>query len=273
MTRRPAPLVIAITAAVTLGLLTGCGSGSGSGTVLQSVSRQLGDVHSAKLDLTLAAHTAGQGDARDVGFTVAGPFSLPPDGGLPTADLTYTQLRGSAAPQIVRVVSTGSAVYAGQGGKLKRLPQSQADLLKQPAATNGLGRLHVDRWVTGAKRSDGPDDGSEKTDQVTGRFDLGAFLSDLNALVGSGSDDPLGVSKLTPEQLKQLNATVTSSSATVVSGRRDHVLRSLQGRADLGKANGNVGPALAGLLPLTLSIRLKLTDVGKPVTVSAPAGS
>jgi hypothetical protein len=121
----------------------------------------------------------------------------------------------------------------------------------------------VDRWVKGAKVSDGGA-GAQK---VGGRLDVVAAANDLLALSGGR--------RINGEEAKQLERSVESSSVELVTGKKDHILRRLVIRLKLGfdKAPEQIRARLQGIGGAAFTLELGLSGANKPVKVTPPTGA
>jgi hypothetical protein len=238
--------------------LTGVGCGGGGETassVVSQTAEQLGHVRSATLHMRMSIAPARGGDGLAVGLD--GPFALPRRSELPTARVVYTRQAGQSTARGT-LISTPSAAFVRTGGATMRLPDETARTLRAGTASSPLGTLHVDEWIDHARLS-GAHAGTRR---VTGRFDILAVLRDLRAAGAS-------VPRLSGAEARHLAEAVRSSSVRLVTGRKDHLLRSLDAEAVL-----DVPTALrrrVGGLALRIRFRLSLDRVNRPVRVRAPA--
>ena len=124
----------ALLAALALGA-AGCGGESGGGgsatDALAETAENLGAIESGDLSLRLVVAS----DGTDVGFELDGPFALAEDGGLPVAEIEYTQLAG-AEEETATFISTGEKAFVeteGAGLRAPRRPGARGSA-RRPAA-------------------------------------------------------------------------------------------------------------------------------------------
>lgn len=249
---------------------------------LEAVDEELRDVESGTIDFTFAGRAGGGaspegGDAGGegpVGFRLAGPFSFAGDGDLPVAELTYTRLLGATTEESTFISTGGAAFVKTAEGTFELPPEALRGLQleKDPSSeSDGLGRLQLRKWFAGeAKRTTDGD-----SDVFTGTIDPTEMFADLASLsrqLGAGEADELA--ELTKTDRARLESMVESSKLTVVAGKKDHILRTMEADVVLGAAlDDRARQALGRLAGAGLEIRLTLTDANQPVAVEAPAGA
>jgi hypothetical protein len=244
-------------------VLAGCGDDARD--VVGETARNLGDIRSGRLEMALRVGGSGpQASGGDLGFELSGPFALPARGGLPRADVDYTQLAGTRQATVT-LVSTGDAAFVEVGGKAYELPPDQAESLR--IGTEGLGsggagrQIRVGTWVRDPKLSDGGDVGGAETDLVSGRLDVTAAATDLVRLSRALGPDGAEELRALEQGGDKLEQAVESSSFDLWTGKDDRLLRRLRIAVRLGVGGGP-----------SASVRFELgvADPNEPVRVEAP---
>lgn len=243
--------------------VAGCGSTPGAADTVAATQGGLASIHSGRLGMRLTMATPSSGE---VGFALAGPFSIGDRG--TQARIDDTRLAG---PQqaTVTVTSTGGRVWVTSGGTTTPVTGDVAAPFGPGTGGAGLDALHLDRWVTDPTQSDGPSIDGAPTRRVDGHLAAAATLGDLVGLIQASSGRtaaPLAASA------SQLTAAVRASSFSLVTGRDDHLLRSLDVSLVLaGTGTPQLGAAFGDVSSLTLRLHLEIHDVNGPVSISAPA--
>jgi hypothetical protein len=248
-------------------LAAGCGPRGADGP-LAAAGEKLADIRSGVMTLRLVA-TARSG--ADTGFEVSGPFSLPEDDSLPTADLTLEQL-GVKSAEPVRFISTGRSAYVETGGTAYELPPENTESLRGDPEAGQEGpfdQLELDSWVIDPKTSEGETVDGVETETISGRLDVLAAANDLFGLAQDlGGTTVPGIEG---EEAERLRAAVESASLEVVIGRDDELLRRLRIDVDLSaSAPERLEPALGDLLGVKFSLLLAIEDPNEPVRVEPP---
>jgi hypothetical protein len=207
--------------------LSGCGSdGSDSAKeVLSETAGNLGDVVSGDLLFRVAA-ASGESE---VGFELDGPFDLGDEGGLPVAEIEYTQIAGDEQATAT-FISTGEEAFVRVDDQTYRLPEDQVDEFGGGGGGAGLGELRIDGWLENPKLSDGGEVGGAHTDKIVADLDPVATANDLLALVAALQGDE--AVRLEGRSAEQLENAVESSHIEVFTGKDDRILRRLVIEAD-----------------------------------------
>jgi hypothetical protein len=216
-------------------------------------------VRSATLHMRAAIGPERGGD--ELAMRLDGPFALARARTLPTMRIVYARSAGAATTAATLVSTPDRAWVLAPDGRAVALPEASLRILRGKGGGGGrtLGSLHVDRWVRDAKLADG----AGGTQRITGRLDVEALLRDLRA---AGARIP----ELDGPNASRLNAALRSSTVTVVTGRDDRMLRSLDAGAVL-----DVPPALRARVrgaAVRISFHLGLERVNRPVRVRPPSG-
>jgi hypothetical protein len=253
---------IALLAALAV-IAVGCGQDHAH-QVLSATAKNLGQIRSGNLTLRLVV-SPREGTRGRIGFQLRGPFALR-RGALPLARVAYTQIAGSHEATAT-FISTGTKAYAEVNGKVYELPPAAAESVRRAAAGTGgsraLGGLDISSWVKHPRMSTEGD-----LDHVTADLDVvNAANGLLGLLRGLGRPAPV----IRGDEAKRLRGAVRSSSFDVWSGRRDHLLRRLVLKADLGL---DVPPSLRRVLGRVVAARilfeLAVAHPNQPVSVKPP---
>jgi hypothetical protein len=243
-------------------LLAGCGKSS----ELEQTQANMAKQKSGTIDLRLAA-SAGSGDTLSgpAGFRLTGPFSFEGKHDLAVFNLTYTQLLG-AKSKVTKVSSTGSAAFVDAGAKTYRVAQRDLGPLRlADNPSGGFDDLGIAGWVQNPKTTKG-----SSTDRITGVVNAPDLLSDLARVAGPlGGDDQLAA--LNGDPAKRLQKLVKSSSIEIVTGAKDHQLRSLHAVIDFGtRAPNELRHTLGKYAQARIDVRLSMQRLSAPLRVAAP---
>src|SRR5947208_2439195 len=203
-------------------LLAGCGSsGQNASQVLSATSANLGKIRSGELDMELLFTAKGGGRT---GFDLAGPFALHA-GGLPDAQLDYTQIAGDkTATQTF--IATGDKAYVQIRGETFELPQKTADQIRSTVgASNGLGAIDLSNWVMDPTLGDGGQVGGADTDKVHAKLNVPAAVSGLLAVASQVNG--ASAQALSGTSAEQVQRAVSSATIDVWTGKDDRLLRKL----------------------------------------------
>ena len=253
MTRRPGRL---LAAALALGVLAaaGCGGSDSPNDVLSQTAKNLGQIHSGVLSMRMGIASGAKGR---VAFGLEGPFELPKGGGMPRAQVAYTQIAGRQSATVT-VISTGRRAFVSVGGQTRELPASQARRLRVGGGAAGR-QLKIGSWVHDPKLSAGPKLDGAATQRIKGKLDVRATTKDLQQVAGAlgPSGSSLGAS---PGQLERA---VKSSSFELITGKDDKLLRELRIAIAL---------KLQGTKLTTIRFLLAVRKPNQPVKISTPGG-
>lgn len=256
----------AVGAGVLAALATACGSG-GDGSALEDASSSLGDIHSGRLHMRAVVEPRGVDDGT-VGLELRGPFALAEGKELPTARIRYTQIAGARRASAT-VTSTAEGAFVTSGGATRRLAPADADALRVGRG-GGLDALGIDleRWVKGARASEGGRVDGVDTQLVAGSLDLAAAIGDLLALTGGAK----GQARLDDGSRRSLRSALRASSVRTWVGKEDGLLRRLRVRADVDlprHLRGLIGGVEGG----RVSFDLEIADPNGAVHVRPPSGA
>ncbi|HEX2233552.1 MAG TPA: hypothetical protein VHG69_09325 [Thermoleophilaceae bacterium] len=209
--------------------LVGCGESAED--VVTETARNISDIRSGRLDMRMVVQArTPEAERGEVGFELSGPFALPRGGGLPRADVEYTQIAGDRRGTVT-LVSTGEAAFVEVGGQAYELPPDQAERLRIGTARlgegEGGGRLRVASWVRDPELADGGTVDGVETDRVSGPLNLATAATDLLRLSQALGQDaaPLRALEQGADQLEQA---VQSSGFDLWTGKEDRLLRRLR---------------------------------------------
>jgi hypothetical protein len=248
-------------------LVAGCGYGGATGdpaALLSQTSKNMGTITSGVLDFELDVDPTGDGEP--FGYAITGPFELAGDGGLPRAELDYTQ-RANGEEATIRLLLDGERGWVESNGKRTELTEAQLAELKGGAALGGeggLAGLDVRGWVTDPESSDGPDG----TDEITGELNVVRAFNDL-----AGLAVPAGAA-FAPVQgadAQRLRAAVKSSSFELRTGEDDRLLRRLAVQFELAPdVPQQLRSALGENVGADFSLGLEIDRPNEPVELKAP---
>jgi hypothetical protein len=262
---RKAHAVLLAALALTAG---GCG-GDDPGDVLSETASNLADVKSGDLDLQMLISAQGVADA-DLGFELAGPFSLAEPGSLPTTAVDYTQIAGAERAE-VRLIATGEEAWVELDGTAYELPPDEAEGLRRQGrelkSDGGLGDLKVEEWVKDPKLSDGEDG----ADRIEGDLDVSRALPDLLQLSGGLAAEGAKLPEIGDQQAEELERAVEEARLVVETGEDDRLLRRLTIDISFKLDTPADAGELGSLEGATITFDLALDKVNEPVEVQPPA--
>jgi hypothetical protein len=247
----------------------GCGGGGASaGDVLGQTADRLGEIGSGELRMRLLVTPAER--PTGVGLELDGPFSLGGGEPLPVTRMRYTRILGGQRTSAV-LTSTGREAFLTSDGTTTRLDEETARTLAgaaggdEPRSLSDLG-LTVDAWFQDAELADGPEVDGEATDRISGRLRTGRAVRDvLAALERAGAPVPAPGERL--EQ--RIDQAVRSSTAEVITGEEDRLLRRLSIDVELGPGR-ELDAAIPGAGAVHLTASLELVRLNERIEVSAP---
>jgi len=255
-------IVTAVIAALALGALTSCGEAS----ALEQTQANMAKLTSGDIDLQLSATAGTDDDATGpVGFRLKGPYSTDGKTELAVFDLTYTQLLGSGS-KTMKISSTGREAFVDTGDDIYRVPKSQlAPLRLDDNPSGGINDLGIAGWVRNPKTTKA--NGAER---IRGQVDVPDLLSDLARVAGGlGGDNALRA--LGGDAGERLQELVKSSSIEVVTGAKDHELRSLRALVNFGtRAPVELRKTLGKYARAQLEVRLSMNKLTRALKVDAP---
>lgn len=234
---------------------------------LEETAAKLGDIKSGNMELRLVASTP---EGQRVGFELKGPFSMPDGEGLPVADLTYTRFAGTTE-NVFGFLSTGEAAFLKRGEQFYRLPDDRVQSMKgsEDAGSKGpFSGLNLDKWVPDSEVVASEDESDVET--ITGELDVVRAVNDMLGIAREygGADR----AEIEGEDADLLKEAVKDAELTMVTGKDDRILRSLQVTMDLGKDPPEAfKQALEGFSGVNFVLELKLTEPNSKVSVEAPA--
>lgn len=234
---------------------------------LEKTAKKLGDIHSGNMEVRLTASTPG---GQKTGFELKGPFSMPEGEGLPKANLTYTRFLGTTQDSF-GFISTGDAAFMRVGQRTYRLPDERVASMRgsEDAGRKGpFSGLDFDKWVPDSEVV-AAEEGSE-VETVTGDLDVVRAINDMLEIARDygGVDRP----DIEGEDAQNLRNAVKSAELTLVTGKDDRILRSLQVTMDLGRDPPEAFQrALEGFTGVNFVLEVKLTEPNSEVSVEAPA--
>lgn len=257
--------LLALAAAAAVTLLPACGGSEDGRAALAGTADRLAEIRSGRMALKLTIEPRDDPDAGRVGFELAGPFSLPRDGALPTARLEYTQIAGPRTGGAT-FVSTGEAAFVEVDGTAYALPPAQA---VGGGVDDGLGTLRVDRWL----KEPSAEEAGPGTERIVADLDVAAALTDLfDTARRAGAGDALP--EITAEEAERIGGSVREARVEVVTGNDDRLMRKLDAHVEFGlDVPESLRDSLGDVVGATVRFTLELDDHNEPVTVEAPGGA
>ncbi|MDQ3957830.1 MAG: hypothetical protein M3273_05855, partial [Actinomycetota bacterium] len=254
-------------AALCLAALLASSCGTFGAHPLADAADSLDEIRSGVLGFRLIAETAG---GQEAGFFLRGPFSLPDDGSLPLADLSYGQI-GTDVQAGYGFVSTGDAAFIEIAGEAYELPSDRVAALfgaAEPADEGVFDELHLEEWVEDPEVSEGPVLDGEPTEEIEGDLHVVVALNDmLDATGGVGGSD---IPPVEGEDAERLEAAVESARLLVVTDS-DGTFRRLEITVDLeADAPAALQEPLKDLLGVGFKVQMSIDRPNGEVSVEAP---
>jgi hypothetical protein len=247
----------ALLVAVSL-LLAGCGNDDAKKAVAETTAN-LRDIHSGVLNVKLLVTPKGSSGAQPYGFELSGPFTV---GSNFYADVNYVQIaNGKRGPAHLKV-QNGSGT-AESNGTTHTLTTSEIGVLRTAAAQatgSGGSFLPVQNWVENGKLS-----GCGANDCVTGGLDVVRATNDLLAFGRALGRNLPTIEGANADRLKK---SARSATFSLVTGKKDRLLRDLTIHIDLGlDVPKTLQTALGPLVGATFDFEFKLD---RPNAVKPP---
>jgi hypothetical protein len=238
-------------------------------------------VESGKFDLTVKLNATGGGSTLNgpIDVKLGGPFQSEGKGKVPKFDI---DLEFSGAGQNIKAgaTSTGEKGFIAFNGQEYAVPddvfkqfsqgyvQAQSENKSSKGTLKELG-ISPQNWLKDPKADGDSTVGDTDTVKVTGDIDVPAMLDDINTLLSKAGS--LGIpntgqlpSKLTDEQIKQVEDAVKSASVEIETGKDDSILRRIAFTLAIEDPAGSGGKA-------DIDFELSLTDLGEDQEVSEPS--
>lgn len=253
--------------------LAGCSDGPAD--VLSEATGRLDEIDSGVLHVRLVATGTGEIEGEQFGFELEGPFQMPAEGELPLADLTYTQIAGEESDTSA-FVADGQAAYVEIEGVFYELPEDRVASLRGGPESEDvsaqLEELEVHDWIVDPEIADGPDVAGDATRQIRGELDVVEAINDLFSIAQQlGAGSLAGVPRIEGEDAEQLENAVADSSAEVLVGEEDGLLRRLAMDIEFeADATEEVKEALGSLGGVGFSFEMEIASPNEDVSVEAP---
>jgi hypothetical protein len=247
--------LLALLCAVSL-LLAGCGGDDAKNAVSQTAGK-LRYLHSGDLNLKLLVTPRGVSSAEPYGFELRGPFTL---GSNFAADMTYTQIANGKRATAQLKTENGSGTIESNGTTHALTSAEIADLRVAAAEATGSGGsfLPIQDWVQGAKLTRcGADE------CVTGELDV---VRAANDLLGLGRALGRDLPTIRGADADRLERSARAATFSLVTGKKDRLLRDLTIHIDLGlDVPRSLQAALGSLVGAAFDLELK---IDRPTTVA-----
>ena len=270
--------------------IAACGGSSGGAisathVLSQTLSANVGKIHSGDLALTIRADLNGvkRLGGKPLELQLSGPFTERVASATAFDFSATVSLAGSTVP--VALLSTGGAVYVEFGGTYYALPASVqsafAKALHSSSASGGsanvLTKLGIDplSWLTSPRLVGTTPVSGVETDHLTAQLDVAALLGDVaklmsrsGAIAGSGSL----AKALTPTSLDEVATAVTSARVGIYSGASDHILREFSAALTF-TIPAVARHSLGGLTGGSIDLDATIANLNAPETITPPSSS
>jgi hypothetical protein len=282
--------------AAVLGLAACGGDGGGAdenaSTVINETFSGKKEVKSGKLDMNVTAKLEGSGAAaaldEPVSLKLAGPFQSRGNDALPEVDLDLS-VSGGGQTFTAGALTTGDAAFISYQGTDYRVPESQFRRYKrrieQDARRNkerdnsfDFARLGINPrdWIEDPKNEGTEEVGGAQTIHVSAGVDVGAFVDDLDNVLGRAAS--LGVrnqqlpTKLTEKQKSQIEKAIQDVRFDMWTGEDDKILRRVE--VEFGFAlPKDLQQDAQGVERGNIKLALEIADVNKEQDIKPPSNA
>jgi hypothetical protein len=265
-----------------------CGGGGGGGS--SQDAKSLVDtafkhsIKSANVALNLQAQLQGVQQLNGpISLKVNGGYESVGGGNLPKFDLTANILGGGQSlPLAAR--STGDDVFIQLRGTWYELGKQAVAQLNQQLAqqkqqnkSKSLSAFGVSplSWLTNAKNEGETTIGGTKVAHVSANLDVGKLLADLNTVISkAGVSGTTGTKppQITAQQRAEVQKYVKNPHIDVYVSKADQTLRRLAATIQITVPKDQQSK-VSGLKSGTIQFSIEFTNVGQPITVTAPSGA
>ncbi len=238
-------------------------------------------VESGKVDVSIKLNASGAGTESlqgPVDVKLSGPFQSQGKGKVPKFDMDF-EFNGAGQNIKGSVTSTGDKGFVGFNGQdyavdeatFKQFTDGYLQSQNSQTSPTNLKSLGIQpqNWLKDPKVDGDSDVGGTDTVKITGAVDLPKMLADVNTFLGKAGS--LGIpnagtlpSKLTDDQIKQVEDAVKSSTVEIETGKDDSILRRMAVKLSVEDPQGSGGKA-------DIDFDISLTDIGEDQTVEAPS--
>lgn len=282
MSRPLSRALLALTAALSLAVLTACGGSPEAGQVLSETFSGTKKIKSGNLsvDLQISARNSTT-LSQPVSLKLTGPFATVAPRRLPRFDFTLS-LNGNGQTLSGGAISTGDKGYLRFQGSAYALTDAifnqfrtgfeQAQGQTQPNAPAGL-KLDPQSWVREPRNIGDADVAGTSTRHVRGSVDVPKLLDDVDRVLkqagAQGSLKDAGLpGGLSADQRKQIQDGVKGATFDVYSGKDDKTLRRMDVLIDFAAPGSTSSSA-----PQTGQVRfsVQIAGLNTPQSIVAPA--
>jgi hypothetical protein len=277
-------------------VLAACGGGEdgGSGgdssdaqTLLTQTFTGRHEIRSGRTDIQLRVLVEGVPALRGpIDLSISGPFQSAGEDKLPSFDLAIdadSQGQGLEAGLTSTsdrlFVKFGGTAYVAPPELMRQLRASYERAQDEGSAQQqmGLASLGLDpmSWLENPTVEGTESIGGTETEHVSAQLDVSALLDDVDVLLGKARDQNLGgaAGRQVPERLPadtraQIEDAVERGTVDVWTGSDDHTLRQLAVDLHIVLPESSNGPR-----SIDVSLRVTLTELNEPQTITAPATS
>jgi len=275
---------------VAMSALAACGASDTGGepveseadvnTILeQTFSGKDKKVDSGKFDLAMTINASG-GDTElsgPVELKVSGPFQSQGAKKIPKFDID-AEFTGSGQNIKGGVTSTGDKAFVAFNGQdyavsdqvFGQFKQSYEQAAQRSGSATSLSQLGLQPkdWLKDAKIEGDSSVGGTDTVKITAGVDIPKMLADVNVLLSKAGS--LGLSntgqlpsKLTDEQIRQVEEAVKAASVELETGKEDSILRRIAFTLSVEDPDGSGGKA-------DIDFDLSLTELNEDQEISEP---
>jgi hypothetical protein len=278
-------LLLVALATVAVVALSACGGGSsGSGGDAKKLLSQAFStpIKSATVGLDIEAKIDGSASlSQPISVKMAGPYQSQGKAQIPKLNWDLN-VSGGGQTFSGKLISTGDNAFVGFQGKTYEVGQDKVKAYEAQLAQQGstqpksLKQLGIDpgTWLNNPKTAGDEDVAGTATTKITGGVNVEKLLNDLNSVIDKAgtATGQTTAQKLTPAQIQQAKQAIKNPTFEAFVAKGDKTLRKLDTTlnftvpaAQRSSANGASGG--------TIKFSIQFSDVGKPVTVTAPQGA
>jgi len=282
--------------AAVLGLAACGGDGGGADenatTVISQTFSGKKEVKSGKLNMNVTAKLEGTGAAaalnEPVSLKLAGPFQSRGNDALPEVDLDLS-VSGGGQTFTAGALTTGDAAFISYQGTDYRVPEGQfrrykrrieqdARRNKEQSNSFDFAKLGINPrdWIKDPKNEGTEEVGGAQTIHVSAGVDVGAFVDDLDNLLGRAAS--LGVrnqqlpTKLSEKQKTQIEKAIQDVRFDMWTGEKDKILRRVE--VEFGfKLPKDLQQDAQGVQSGNIKLALEIADVNKEQEIKAPSNA
>jgi hypothetical protein len=247
-------------------LLSSCSEPSAE-EILADTASNMAKIESGKLTMRMLTGVTNEPQS-DVGFELAGPFSLE-DGSL-VANITYTKVAGPERASAT-FISTGERAFVETGNEVSEVPPIPFSR-EIGGAGGGLGALPIGHWFQDPSLSDGGRVGGAETYRVQAGLNVGAALADMFTFARQlGAGSVAGLPPMQPADLDHLERIVRSAKIDIHTGKDDRLLRRLMMNVSFAASGpSELDAVLESLSGVRFTLELSIDEPNLPIGPVTP---